>query len=410
MKKSSWIGFSILGAIGYYGVFMNMKVPMIYLDQQDILIVVGCTVAAALISYPYASLTRIIDYFIWGLIFKKKNKHLKISQDIAGARSSFLINQTYLTTEESHPFLRESVMFLLNRNISNKAFEEILKSRSDIFKKKYHEDATILKSLGKYPIIFGLVTFLLKSIEILATMNTVKHTNVPLEFATAAIAVVWGLLMTGIIIYPLADSAVKAADEDQIFRNLIVDGMILIRQKATDDHFQAYMRGYLNINDRSEFKIFTANTQYPFAVAPRIEHKDEIVENDLAIPQYSEPVKLREQREVVNEPQPAPVAAVEVEQETPVQEAVVREIRRPSFEEIQARMVVGSEGQAMAQSKASAPKVEEETRTKTKTELPGRVEEPVKIDANASMDLGQFKFKDLRNELKSQAKNKRKIS
>ncbi len=54
--------------------------------------------------------------------------------------------------------------------------------------------------------------------------------------------------------------------------------------------------------------------------------------------------------------------------------------------------------------------VVEETRTRTKTEMPGHVEEPVKIDANASLDAGQFKFKDLRNELKNKARQKRKIS
>ncbi len=287
MKKSSWLGFLIIGAICYYGVFLNVKMPMMYLDQQAFMIVLGGTIAIALIAYPYASLTRIIDYFIWGLVFKKKNKHLKISQDIAGARSSFLINQTYLTTEESHPFLRESVMFLLNRNIDNSAFEEILQHRSDFFKKKYNEDATIIKSLGKYPIIFGLIAFLFKSIEILSTVSTVKHANLGFEFAVAAVAVLLGLVLTGIFIYPLADSATKAADEDQIFRNLIVDGMILIRQKATDDHFQAYLRGYLNINDRGEFKIFTATAQYPFAVAPRIENKEELKAESLDIPVYT---------------------------------------------------------------------------------------------------------------------------
>ena len=409
MKKSSWIGFSIIGAICYYGIFINMKMPMIYLDQQAFMVVMGGTIAIALIAYPYASLTRIVDYFIWGLIFKKKNKHLKISQDIAGARSSFLMNQTYLTTEESHPFLRESVMFLLNRNISTKAFEEILKNRSDIFKKKYNEDATVIKSLGKYPIMFGFIAFLLKSIEILSTVSTVKHANIGLEFAIAAISVVWGLVFTSIFIYPLADSATKSADEDQIFRNLIVDGMVLIRQKATDDHFQAYLRGYLNINDRSELKIFTATNQYPFAVAPRIENKEEVIEeNELVIPEYVEPVKAEE-------PSPAAIAAVEVEQAPPT--------RKPSFEEIQARMVVGSEAQTVAQqTKVSAPapqvpvnvapaaKDDDNTRTKTKTEVSGHVEVPVKIDANASLDLAQFKFKDLRNELKSNSRNKRRIS
>jgi hypothetical protein len=49
----------------------------------------------------------------------------------------------------------------------------------------------------------------------------------------------------------------------------------------------------------------------------------------------------------------------------------------------------------------------ETTRTKTrkeKTELPGYVEEPVKINPAAATDLETFKFKDLRKELQTRKK------
>ena len=111
MNKSSFLGFMIVGAILYVGVYQSTKTPLIFLDANALIIVFGGTVAAALIAFPYASLSRTVDFFLWGLIFKKKNKFLKVSQDVAGARGAFLVNQNYLTNDETHPFLRECVLF-----------------------------------------------------------------------------------------------------------------------------------------------------------------------------------------------------------------------------------------------------------------------------------------------------------
>lgn len=257
MNKTSVIGFSVVAVVLYLGVLQHAKSTAIFLDSHAIMLVIGGTLAAAMVAYPYKTLTRTVDYLIWGLLFKTKQKYVQVTQDLANVRGCYMSNQQYSIADESHPFLKESVVFLLNKNISNEALEDILSARSDYFRKKYKEDAKVLNALGKYPPAFGLLGASTGMIEMMQNLGGGGSAGIGQSMAVALVATFWGIGLANFVILPLADSASKAADEDNLIRNLITEGMILIRQNVNDDHFQAHLRGYLNVSDRSEVKIYT---------------------------------------------------------------------------------------------------------------------------------------------------------
>lgn len=256
MNISSIIGFLIFGAVMYSGVFLNTKTPDLFYDTHAMILVLGGTLAAAFVAYPYSSLSRTVDYLVWGLLFKRQKEYLKVSQDIASARNSYLGSQSFISAEDSHPFFREAATFLMNRNIDTKAVEEILRTRSEYFRKRYEEDAGILKSLAKYPPAFGAIGAVTVIIEIMQKLNTVPLSNLGHLGALAMVSVFWGVAISSFIILPLADSSLKATHEDSNMRELIIDGILLIRRKVNDEHFQAYLRGYLSVSDRSELKVY----------------------------------------------------------------------------------------------------------------------------------------------------------
>ena len=461
MNKSSLSGFLLVAAVFYYGIFLNSKMAMSFLDVHTLVIVIGGTIAAALIAFPFVALTRTVDYFLWGVLFKKKKDYLKVSQDIAGARNSFLINQNHLTTDECHPFLREAVLFLLNRNIDNAAFEEVLKNRSEHFRKKYNDDAKVLKSLTKYPLAIGFLASVVKIISVLQNVETSTYSILGSELAIAFVALFWGLSLSCFILFPLADSASKSADEDQLIRNLIIDGMILIRKKATDDYFQAYLRGYLNLSDRSDFKIFSNNkANFPYAIpVPKIEvpeereepssriqdelrSKDEArhearinIRNAQSIAQSvarQEAQFRRQEAQIAEDEQLPGVTFREVlHKEAGDQQGVSADVVVPLERTTPTLAVVSNESEAHYVSDETnadnVPVIEEDLNEenvhspttgaadkdtqvpyqkskKVVEELPGKVEESIKIDTEIALDRENFKFKDLRRALKSQRK------
>lgn len=276
MNKSSIFGFAIVSAVVYMGAFHSARNPSIFMDMHAVILVIGGTFAVAFVAYPYSSLIRTVDYLIWGLLFKKKEEALKLSQEIAELRNYFNRKIVYTAPEKSHPFFRESAHFLMNKNIDTDALENILRNRSDNVKKRYKEDAKILTSLGKYPPAFGLLGASTGMIEMMQNLGTGGSAGIGQAMAVALVATFWGIAMANFIILPLADSAAKSTDEDSTLRNLIIDGMLLIRQNVTDDHFQAYLRGYLTLAERTELKIFS--TQNVYTLRPAKQEKAETPE------------------------------------------------------------------------------------------------------------------------------------
>lgn len=447
MNKSSIFGFLIVGVVLYASVFQTTKNPQIFFHTGSLILVLGGTLAVAFIAFPFASLAKTVDYLLWGFLFKKKREYLKVSQDIAGARSAFQNGQNFTASDDSHPFLKESIILLLNGNIADDGFEEVLRQRSEYFKKKYKDDAKVLVSLAKYPPAFGLLGAAVGMIEMMNALSTGAQINIGQTMMLAFASTFWGIAISHFVILPLADSASKSVDDDHMLRSLIIDGMVLIRQSVSDDHFQAYMRGYLSLNDRSEFKIYSRKSVLGYAEAPKpniararfeeglnnldysqpqpdynksyeapisfdpVQSAPEPVVNSYSPPRPAEtdPLAFEEfkasiretskepvqQKEAYKEPVKAMPPPVQMRPNNPPPPTAV-ESKEPPYSQPH-KMVAGSD--------ISPPHPSDLSRvTITAHEIAGRVEEPVKLKANVEIAPQQFQFKDLRKEMKKNAK------
>ncbi len=417
MNFSALFGFAIVGICFYLGAFQNAHQVQIFFDQRALVFVVLGTLAASFVAYPYAVLSKTVDYVLWGLLFRKKKQYLKVSQEIANARSSFLMNRTYVTTTELHPFLRECVSFLLNKNIKNEALHRVLHNRLDQFKQKYHEDFYVLKSIAKYPIAFGFVSALCSLVEMIQTGQ-----NNWVYWGSALVSIFWGVSFSYFVIWPFADSAYKSAQDDFTLRSLIVDGMMLIRDRATDDHFQAYLRGYLSLTDRSEFKVDPTLNVYPFATAPKVEaveehrhHKqvDHSVENHQ---QAYEPIhhgNSHSHQAAAHSIESRPLYQPFWPQAEPQVNEPVVEGEVQAFVPLQA---ISNEN-VVAQPKKSKRTAKEEEEAlrpslldnlNEKPNLAGYVETSIRIDPEAHKKLATFNFKNVRPEIKLEGKLKKR--
>jgi chemotaxis protein MotA len=452
MNKSSIFGFLIVGVVLYASVFQTTKNPQIFFHTSSLILVLGGTLAVAFIAFPFASLAKTVDYLLWGFLFKKKREYLKVSQDIAGARSAFQNGQSFTASDDSHPFLKESVILLLNGNIADDGFEEVLRQRSEYFKKKYKDDAKVLISLAKYPPAFGLLGAAVGMIEMMNALSTGAQVNIGQTMMLAFASTFWGIAFSHFLILPLADSASKAVDDDHMLRSLIIDGVVLIRQRVSDDHFQAYMRGYLSLSDRSEFKIYSRKSILGYAESPKpnaararfeeglsnLDHAQPIdfnrpyeapisfdpvpapvqtapepVVNNYSPPRpvETDPLAFEQFKASIREsskepaPQPKEVAYKEPVKPTPPPVQIkpnnpppptAVESKEPPYSQPQ-KMVAGSDV-------SPPPPTEVGNVTITAHEVSGRVEEPVKLKANIEISPQQFKFKDLRKEMKKTTK------
>ena len=255
MNKSFFFGLTIVVGVMYLGVFHSAKSPKIFLDPHAIVLVLGGTLAAGFIAFRGKTFNRSLNFILWGVRFRRKRVSLKTAQDIAEVRADYLLGRTSKSTDEFDPFLREGVNFLFDKSITTDAMIGVLKTRSYYFNKMYKDDAKVFSSLGKYPPAFGLLGASTGMIEMMQNLGTGGSAGIGQAMAVALVATFWGIAISNFIILPLADSAGKAVQEDAHLRDLIIEGLRLIRERANDKQFKSHLKGFLSLDDRPDFKL-----------------------------------------------------------------------------------------------------------------------------------------------------------
>lgn len=255
MNKSFLFGVFVVSSVIYFGILSHAKSPLVFLDPHAILIVVGGTLAAGFIAFQGQSLTRVLDFVIWGALFRRKRRYLKVAKDIAIIRASYLGGKNPPNSDSFDPFLREGIEFLFDRKATSVGLVDLLRTRSSYFLKLYRNDAKVLASLAKYPPAFGLLGAATGMIEMMQNLGAGGSSAIGQAMAVALVATFWGIAIANFFILPLADAAARAAQDDSTLRDLIIDGLKLIKDEVGDQQFKGHLRGYLSLEERHNFNV-----------------------------------------------------------------------------------------------------------------------------------------------------------
>lgn len=255
MNKSFLFGIFVVSSVIYFGILSHAKSPLVFLDPHAILIVIGGTLAAGLIAFQGQSLTRVLDFVIWGALFRRKRRYLKVAKDIAVVRSSYLSGRHPPNADAFDPFLREGIEFLFDRKTTSSGLVDLLRTRSNYFSKLYRNDAKVLVSLAKYPPAFGLLGAATGMIEMMQNLGGGGSAGIGQAMAVALVATFWGIAIANFFILPLADAATRASQDDATLRDLITDGLKLIKDEVGDQQFKGHLRGYLSLEERLNFNV-----------------------------------------------------------------------------------------------------------------------------------------------------------
>ncbi len=252
MNLSSFVGFIFATLVLYMGVFRTANDPLIFLDSHALILVIGGTVAATLISYPISRLLALGNFIIYGVILKRNASQILLFEEMRAENSNFRTGSAVGKSKYSHPFLSEALRTLRNNDINSDLLKEILKSRKLVFKKMYLEDAKILNAIAKYPPAFGLLGASTGMIAMMTNLGSGGTEKIGQAMAIALVATFWGIAATNFIILPLADYAQRSIQIDQNIRDYIIEGIMLMKNGASDSEFTISMKSKLDLSQRAE--------------------------------------------------------------------------------------------------------------------------------------------------------------
>jgi chemotaxis protein MotA len=311
---TAFFGIGIAAAIVYFGVIHSAKNPVMFLDSHALILVLGGTVAAALIAFPAGKLYSLLDFLVLGMLFPSKKEMIKVADELLYLNNLFKLDpQSLKNAKYSHAFVREVVGLLTESNLSEVEFKNVLTLRSKNILKSYQADSKILNALAKFPPAFGLLGATTGMIEMMSNLGKGGGaSSIGSAMAVALVATFWGIAIANFILLPLADRAGKMAVDDAHIRDMIIEAAMVIKNKGSEYLLLNTLRGFLPLTQRNSVSVYNNYAQSPYVPGLQVVKTPAEKAADAAMEKWSSKVKTHKPQKMNLEP-PQPPAPIQDE-------------------------------------------------------------------------------------------------
>lgn len=258
MNFSAFVGI-ILAIVVAIGTAMtstsNWKV---FLDLHAVMIVIGGTLAASLVSFSAKKLWLLMKIF-----FKRvlgKNEELQIAlKEIIDLAKGYRENGQYLQDNVGKLktyFLKEAVQMIIDGGLEPQEMDMVLKKRAAAIFHRHEEDAEIFKSLAKFPPAFGLMGAVIGMIAMMQSLGDAESfSKVGPALAVALVATLYGIALANFAFLPLGENLAKVNRADAVIRAMVLDGIKLIRAKKHPLLVEEVVLSHLMPSERPAKKV-----------------------------------------------------------------------------------------------------------------------------------------------------------
>lgn len=232
---SSWVGVCACLLVIYFGIVHSASHPLILLNGHALILVIGGTVAIGLLTYRMSRLLEVVDFVLFGFLFRAKSKEAIVASDIVCQIDAYFgAPSDRALSRKPHPFLGDVFRLLRSPELDYENLQRRLTDQRNAVKRRYVEDAKILNNLAKYPPHLGLLGAASGMIEMMSGLGG-GTAGIGNAMAVALSATLWGVGMNNFVFLPLADNASKAADDEMYLRDIMIECALLIKQGGSHE-------------------------------------------------------------------------------------------------------------------------------------------------------------------------------
>lgn len=215
-----------------------------FLNPIGLLLVVGGTFAATLISYPLHEIIRVFRVFGVVLVNERLYAERDINELVEVARLKFKgqINQADEKREQiQNPFLRAGMQMVLDRAPSED-ITTLLQWRIARMRARERAEAQIFRTMATFAPAFGMLGTLLGLINMLHSLDASEFEAIGYNMALALITTLYGILLSNMLFKPIALKLERRTEQRVALMNMMVEGVMLMQQ----DRSPAFIRETLN--------------------------------------------------------------------------------------------------------------------------------------------------------------------
>lgn len=242
MNPSTILGLLLAGAIVALGAASSIRDPSDLIDLPSLVVVLGGTAAATLISYPLREVVRVFKVFVIVL----RNERLYGREDldeIVRVSRKFFRGQIAALEDElarcRNPFLRTGVQMVID-GAPVADIVELLQWRIAKLKARERAEAQIFRSMAMYAPAFGMLGTLLGLISMLRSLHG-DFQSIGSSMAIAMITTLYGILLANLLFKPIAIKFERRTERRVMQMNMVLEGVTLMAQRRSPAFIRLYL-------------------------------------------------------------------------------------------------------------------------------------------------------------------------
>ncbi|MBW1947467.1 MAG: MotA/TolQ/ExbB proton channel family protein [Deltaproteobacteria bacterium] len=268
MERKNFMGLIICLCLFISGFFLHGNIGL-YFNLAGILIVVGGTLGATLISFRLKRLEILYKVLQRSYRTRVKEPHeiVEILVDLSvKSRLRGLLSLQEDEGETSILFLRRALGFLIDGYPTHQ-IKEILSTEMYFFKSRRYESERVLRTMAEICPSFGLVGSVVGLIGMLAGVGDQSVILATLPIALTS--TLYGVVFANFLFLPLASRIRERTDRELLLQKIIMEGTIAIASKLNPRVLEMKLKSFLTPSLRKGRLVSLERIQKKFRVKAR---------------------------------------------------------------------------------------------------------------------------------------------
>jgi chemotaxis protein MotA len=219
----------------------------LYFDIVGMIIVIGGTLTAGLITFPFQDIMYVFKVFF--TIFSRNSndaqqKATMILETAVKIRKNKNEMQKIIS-ETNDPFFRDGLQLVFD-GFDQDRIIDILSKRIKTQFERENSEINVIRTLSKYPPAMGMVGTVIGLVSMLSGLGQEgAQQKLGASMSVAFLATLYGLLFANFVLTPMSENIALRSYKQIAIRQMIIEGIIMIKEGISPIIMQESLNSFL---------------------------------------------------------------------------------------------------------------------------------------------------------------------
>ncbi|QDV75256.1 motility protein A [Botrimarina mediterranea] len=202
---------------------------MAFIDIPSILVVIGGSIAAALISFPLPNFLGVFGVTMKCVFWKVDSTEDVIKQIVSlseVARREGILALESKTAEIDNDFIKLGIQMAVD-GTRPEVMEDILRTELDAISTRHRDGKALLDCMGRFAPAFGMIGTLMGLVIMLGDMS--DPSKIGAGMAVALLTTLYGAIASNVLFLPFAEKLGYTSKKERLTMDIIIRGVMAIQ-------------------------------------------------------------------------------------------------------------------------------------------------------------------------------------